>query len=586
MLMRIWGGILPAVVVAAIAAGLTISRAQEISPEPRLRRPIALALADDGRRLIIGERDAGCVSIVDLEKKTVVAEKRFANRLSDIHVHAEGKSILATDESSGELIAVRRDDLKLRELSRTRVGFSPVSVARSGDGRWVSVALLWPRRMVILDAADIDDAKPDVRRFHIDLPFAPRCQIALPSSPHVVVADAFGGQIAVVDLDARKVLRVRQLGGHNIRGITLDATGENLLLTHQFLNPTAATQKGEIQNGNVVRNLVRRIPVAGLIGASRTNIEDQVFSIGDIEAGAGDPAGLTIDDAGNTLVALAGVDELGIGRLDEVVWTRIPVGRGPTAVAFDAKTRRAFVANTFGDSISIVDCNANKVVGTIALTPKAPELTPAERGEILFHDAKRSHEGWMSCQSCHPLGHTNGKLNDNFSDGSFGTPKRVLSLLGSKDTGPWAWNAKVADLHDQIRTSFKSTMQGRPASDSEVSDVAAFLRTLSPPPSVAKARGELKGDAVGRGRQVFDRIGCVRCHAPPSYTTTKTYDVGLDSEAEYNPPSLRGVSQGGPYFHDGRAPDLNEVIRRVRHQVPANFPETDASDLLEFLNSL
>lgn len=552
----------------------------------RLRRPITLAVADGGRTLIVGERDAGSVALVDVDAKRIVAERRVGHRLSDLHVSGDAKSLLALDESAGELIALRRDGIGLRESTRMALGFAPVSVARSGDGRWVSVALLWPRRMVFLDAADIDDAKADVRRFHIDLPFTPRCQIALPSSPHVVVADAFGGQIAVIDVDARKVLRIRQLGVHNIRGLALDASGDNVLLTHQFLNPTAATQKGEIQNGNVVRNLVRRISIAGLIGASRTVPEDQLFSIGDIEAGAGDPSGLTIDGAGNTLVALAGVNELGIGRLDEVVWTRISVGRGPIAVTFDSKTSRAFVANTFDDSISIVDCDANKVIGTIALTLKTPELTPAERGEILFHDAKRSHEGWMSCQSCHPFGHSNGKLNDNLSDGSFGTPKRVLSLLGSKDTGPWAWNARVMDLHDQVRTSFKSTMQGKPASDSEANDVVAFLRTLPPPPSVAKARGELKADAVSRGRQVFERIGCVRCHASPTYTTAKTYDVGLDGDAEYNPPSLRGVSQGGPYFHDGRAADLNEVIRRVRHQVPANFPEADASDLLAFLNSL
>ena len=52
----------------------------------------------------------------------------------------------------------------------------------------------------------------------------------------------------------------------------------------------------------------------------------------------------------------------------------------------------------------------------------------------------------MSCHSCHPDGHTNGLLNDNLGDGNFGAPKRVLSLLGVGQTGPWAWNGGVADL--------------------------------------------------------------------------------------------------------------------------------------------
>ena len=36
----------------------------------------------------------------------------------------------------------------------------------------------------------------------------------------------------------------------------------------------------------------------------------------------------------------------------------------------------------------------------------------------------------MSCHSCHTDGHTSGRLADTLGDDTFGTPKRVLSLLG------------------------------------------------------------------------------------------------------------------------------------------------------------
>src|SRR2546429_167098 len=81
----------------------------------------------------------------------------------------------------------------------------------------------------------------------------------------------------------------------------------------------------------------------------------------------------------------------------------------------------------------------------IPLGPQ-PELSLAERGELLFYDARLSHDGWFSCHSCHTDGHSNGLLNDNLGDGSFGAPKRVLSLLGVRDTGPWAWNGTMPDL--------------------------------------------------------------------------------------------------------------------------------------------
>src|SRR5207248_10565931 len=127
--------------------------------------------------------------------------------------------------------------------------------------------------------------------------------------------------------------------------------------------------------------------------------------------------------------------------------------------------------------ISVVDLRIPKVVAEVSLGASAV-LQAHERGEMLFFDARLSFDAWYSCHSCHSDGHSNGRLNDNFTDGSFGTPKRVLSLLGVKDTGPLAWNGKMADLEAQVRTSVTSTMQGPAPSVEQVRDLTAFLRTL------------------------------------------------------------------------------------------------------------
>jgi DNA-binding beta-propeller fold protein YncE len=86
-------------------------------------------------------------------------------------------------------------------------------------------------------------------------------------------------------------------------------------------------------------------------------------------------ADIAVDAAGRALVTLAGVDEFAIGRLDDVIWTRIPVGRRPTALAYDAARRRAYVAHTFDDSISVVDCDAGKRIAEISLGPKIAALS-------------------------------------------------------------------------------------------------------------------------------------------------------------------------------------------------------------------
>ncbi|MEC8507764.1 MAG: hypothetical protein VXZ53_12360, partial [Planctomycetota bacterium] len=80
-----------------------------------------------------------------------------------------------------------------------------------------------------------------------------------------------------------------------------------------------------------------------------------------------------------------------------------------------------------------------------------------------------------------------------------------------------------------------------------------------------------------------------RCHQPPLYTSPDLYDVGFEDEEgnrEFNPPSLRGVSQRGPYFHDNRAGSLEEVLEKFRHQVTKELTSQERRDLIHFLRSL
>lgn len=88
---------------------------------------------------------------------------------------------------------------------------------------------------------------------------------------------------------------------------------------------------------------------------------------------------------------------------------------------------------------------------------------------------------------------------------------------------------------------------------------------------------------------MFRAQGCAGCHEPPAYTSVKTYDVGLAGERgnrAFNPPSLRGVSQAGPCFHDGRAGTLAEVFTKHRHGWKAEPGRADLDDLLSFLADL
>lgn len=147
----------------------------------------------------------------------------------------------------------------------------------------------------------------------------------------------------------------------------------------------------------------------------------------------------------------------------------------------------------------------------------------------------------------------------------------------------------MPDLEAQVRNSLTSTMQGPNPPVKTVHDLTAYLRSLPPPPSLLKARDAIDPEAFKRGAKIFARQKCGTCHTPPTYTFPKTYDVGLRDEAgekNFNPPSLRGLSQAGPYFHDNRALTLPEVFTRYRHEMDRTISPKEIDDLLHFLNSL
>ena len=183
---------------------------------------------------------------------------------------------------------------------------------------------------------------------------------------------------------------------------------------------------------------------------------------------------------------LSGVHEVVTSDDGIQYFDRQRVGLGPAALALTGGGQRAWIANRFSDSVSLVQLKPLKQLAEIFLGP-ASGLTAVDRGEQLFHDARLSSDGWFSCHSCHTRGHSNGLLNDNFGDDTYGAPKKVLSLLGTRDTGPWAWNGRVSRLADQVEKSIELTMRGPRLSTRQATALSAYLRQL--PAARATARG-------------------------------------------------------------------------------------------------
>ena len=559
---------------------------------PRQRQPVGLVFVDSGNTVVVANRRSGTLSMIDVATTRTVAEHDVGRSLADLAVLKEAR-LLAVDEGSNELLLLDCHDLKVQVLDRLKVSHDPVRLAVLGDGASCAVASRWSRRLtfVSITKGPMGNATAIAAIADLDLPFCPGELVSSGDGSKLVVADAFGGALAVIDSQRRAIEAVRTIPGHNIRGMAFAPDGKSLVIAHQYLNHLAQSTFDDVHWGLLIRNHLRVLPTDKLFGAgSASAVLDggRLFDLGDVGYAAGDPGRVAFSTRGNLVVALPGVDEIAITASPDQGPRRIVVGNGPAAVASSPDGAFVFVANRLDDTVSVILTGSGMRTATISLGPR-PNMTAAQRGERLFYSAKLSHDGWMSCHSCHTDGHTNNLLSDTLGDGSYGAPKRVPSLLGVAATGPWTWTGSMARLEDQVAKSIATTMHGTKLKDSQVADLKAYLETLSPPPRLATGGDKPDSPEIAAGRVSFQERKCGACHALPEYTSPERYDVGLRDEVgnrEFNPPSLRGVSARDSFLHDGRARSLEEVFQKEKHPRGLALPPKEVAELVAFLKTL
>jgi cytochrome c peroxidase len=91
------------------------------------------------------------------------------------------------------------------------------------------------------------------------------------------------------------------------------------------------------------------------------------------------------------------------------------------------------------------------------------------------------------------------------------------------------------------------------------------------------------------------KVGCATCHPPGTYTDLHAYDVGtvgkFDKPADkYDTPGLIETWRTAPYFHDGSAVTMRDVLTTSnpndRHGSTSHLSEQQIEDLVEYILSL
>jgi YVTN family beta-propeller protein len=290
----------------------------------------------------------------------------------------------------------------------------------------------------------------------------------------------------------------------------------------------------------------------------------------------------------------------------------------------------AYVLNTVDSTLSVVDVSdpAHPVALAAALPVGSDPTPPAvRRGRIAFSSARASTSGTFSCESCHPSGNVdqllwvintvNGPDDGPDPSGSEPEPRLTMPVRGLRDTLPLHWDGSLGDpfggpngavgtqvslppncdgsdpiacFRHLANASLSGVMcaqdptcavgeatdgGGTPLpgalTDAERDDLAAFLKSVSYPPSPRRRPDDRLSPAALRGASDFftdedgEGIGgpnglgqfvgfaprtCADnaggCHSLPLGTSTNSSTVGA-----FEAPTMRGIWGRSVLFSNG-----------------------------------
>lgn len=251
------------------------------------------------------------------------------------------------------------------------------------------------------------------------------------------------------------------------------------------------------------------------------------------------------------------------------------------------------------------------------LLPKIP-VKPnglVKLGERLFFDVRLSGNNQLSCATCHDpaLGWADGK---DFSGGFEGEKlqRSTPTILNSVFQITQMWDGRVPNLVAQATLPIQSAsemnmpleslpkkMMAIPEYRQRFQDVyidgvinvariaeslAAFEETIVSGDTPFDRWLAGQDDALSidekQGFMLFlrrDKGGCADCHQAPNFTDHGFHNIGIvdvssdnadlgrfqhlplrSMKGAFKTPGLRGINETAPYFHDGSAKNLKEVV--------------------------
>lgn len=597
--------------------------------------PETVCLMPSGDALAIGERGGCAVTVRDFEGKVL---KRFPvelmvdGRLQGAPVTGVG---VAPDGTLFWTVEAGNEGRLFREGGVSVItGNRPMSPVVSPDGKFVYVCNRFDATIQKRDAktlALVAEAKALREAHGCALGKDGKLLFVINMLPDDVTEPVkyTAARVTVVETEPFRVKAHIHLpdGSTGVRGVAASPDGKHIYLTHtqaRYQLPTTQLERGWMNTA------------ALSIFDGETGAYINTVLLDDVDLGAANPWGVTVTPDGKSIVvAHAGSREVSVidraalherlslaaagqkvtevsSSAEEVhndlsflsgIRRRFPFrADGPRGVA--ATNDSVFAVCTFADALAEIPFKQR------IARPKLHPLNgkalldlsrdPILRGEMLFNDGSKCFQQWQSCATCHPDGIVDGLNWDLMNDG-IGNPKQTKSLYLSGVTPPTMVTGIRKSMHHCNAAGFRH-IQFCAVTDVEVSCIDAYVMAMQPQVS-PYARPENEA-AIARGKAIFEKADCARCHRPELVFTaafdpndgakSPLYDLGLGTRDEvgrkFDVSTLCEVWRTAPYLYDGRAHTIRDVLTLHNpedlHGVTSDLTEEELSDLEIYVLSL
>jgi len=249
-------------------------------------------------------------------------------------------------------------------------------------------------------------------------------------------------------------------------------------------------------------------------------------------------------------------------------------------------------------------------------------------GTMLFFDQRLSKNETISCASCHrpDRAFTDGKSLAVGEDGLMGR-RRSPPLFSAPFAPMLFWDGRAESLQAQVvqpiedvremnhsvegviarlqnETFYRDAFDRAYGSDAITTErlaraLAAYVSTIRPPETsfdeFLKGNTQALNDDQLLGLHLFrTQARCINCHNGGLLTDNQFHNMGLsflgrrnqdlgryevtrnpDDIGKFRTPSLRQVSNAGPWMHNGLFPNLEGLLRLYNAGMPPNPAPTD-----------